>query len=56
MSVGAEMVDVYNFDVDNIKGTATMLRSTFVPVAEVIEQKIGGGKSSSVFSLPNPII
>ena len=44
MSVGTEMVDVYNFEINNKKVTATMLRSTFVPVAEVVEQEIGGRK------------
>lgn len=43
MSVGNEMVDVYNFDTNNKTVTASMLRSTFVPVRQIIEPDINGG-------------
>ena len=44
MSVGREMVDVYNLEAENKKITTTMLRSTFLPVSQVVEQEINGGK------------
>ena len=44
MSVGSEIVDLYKYEVNNHPVTASMLRSTFVPVEQIIEQEALGGE------------
>ena len=53
MSVGNEKVDVYNFDINNKKGTTVMLRNSFVPVVEVFEQEYEGSKIALNFFIAN---